>query len=131
MSQIRYVVQTQQLQPLLGDKNLVLFAPEDAGGDILFFTPYRIIASNYHREGAGLKDVSLVFKAKSAQEAAPILKKRQVGAMLYCPAFQEKGSWLAAGNTKKRPAWMVPVPGLNFMDDPGKKPLLFRVKGLP
>lgn len=131
MSQVRYVVQTQQLQPLLGSKNIVLFAPEDAGGDILFFTPYRIIASNYHREGAGLKDVSLVFKAKTPQEALPVLKARQVSAMLYCPAFQDKTSWLAEPNAKKRPAWMVPVSGLHFMEDPGRKPVLFRLKGVP
>jgi putative flippase GtrA len=131
MSQVRYVVQTQQLQPLLGNKNLVLFAPGDAGGDVLFFTPYRIIASNYHREGAGLRDISLIFKAKTPQEAAPLLKKRQVGAMLYCPAFQEKTSWLFAENNQKRPAWMIPVTGLHFMDGPGRTPVLFRLKGVP
>ncbi|TAL32765.1 MAG: hypothetical protein EPN97_09730 [Alphaproteobacteria bacterium] len=131
MSQVRYVVQTQQLQPLLGSKNIVLFAPEDAGGDILFFTPYRIIASNYHREGAGLRDISLISKARTPQEALPLLKKRQISAMLYCPAFQDKTSWLNADNAKKRPPWMVPVTGLHFMDDPGRKPVLFRLKGAP
>jgi putative flippase GtrA len=131
MSQVRYVIQTQQLQPLLGSKNIVLFAPEDVGGDLLFFTPYRIIASNYHREGAGLKDVSMIFKAKTPQEALPLLKKREVSAMLYCPAFEEKTSWLSAENAKKRPPWMVPVPGLHFMTAPGRKPVLFRLKGVP
>ncbi len=30
--QLRYAVQSQQLQPLLGDKNLILYAPQDQGG---------------------------------------------------------------------------------------------------
>ena len=128
MSQVRYVIQTQQLQPLLGNSNSIIYAPEDAGGDMLFFTPYRIIASNYHREGAGLRDMRAISNATSAKEAAPLLKKRQVSAMLFCPAFQEKTSWLQTlTEPKKRPSWLVPVDGLHFMDDPGHKPVLFRV----
>jgi hypothetical protein len=131
MSQVRYVIQTQQLQPLLGNNDSIVYAPEDAGGDMLFFTPYRIIASNYHREGTGLRDMRDISSATSAREAAPVLKKRQVSAMLFCPAFQEKTSWLQTlVDAKKRPAWLVPVNGLYFMDDPGRKPLLFRIKGL-
>jgi hypothetical protein len=131
MSEVRYVIQTRQLQPLLGSDNKIIYAPEDAGGDMLFFTPYRIIASNYHREGQGLKDMRAISAAKTAKDAAPLLKQRQVSAMLFCPAFQEPNSWLSSvTDAKKRPSWMVPVEGLHFMDNEGKKPVLFRVKGL-
>jgi hypothetical protein len=143
MSQVRYVIQTQQLQPLLGNKDLVLFAPEDAGGDILFFTPYRIIASNYHREGAGLHDMNRIYMARTPEEARPFLAKRPVDAVLYCPGLWKDG-WLEAASAdgKKRPRWLVPVNGLHFMDEKtkekgngkakarGKKPVLFRVEGL-
>ena len=128
MSEVRYVIQTQQLQPLLGNNNQIVYAPEDAGGDMLFFTPYRIIASNYHREGAGLHDMRLIANATTPAEAAVLLKKRQVSAMLFCPAFQEKTSWLqTAVDAKKRPGWLVPIDKLHFMDEPGHKPMLFRI----
>jgi putative flippase GtrA len=131
MSEVRYVIQTQQLKDLLGDNDEVVYAPEDAGGDMLFFTRYRIIASNYHREGQGLKDMRAISAAQTAKDAAPLLKTRQVSAMLFCPAFQEKGSWLQkAVDASTRPKWMVPVEGLHFMDNMGKKPVLFKVKGL-
>ncbi len=131
MTEIRYVIQTQQLQPLLGDNNQVLFTPEDSGGDTLFFTPYRIIASNYHREGAGLQEMHDIYAATTAKAAEPLLKKHQVAAMLYCPVFVPADSWLAAAaNPKKRPAWMVPVKGLHFANDKDKEPLLFRLKGM-
>ena len=131
MSQVRYVIQTQQLQPLLGNNNQVVYAPEDAGGDMLFFTPYRIIASNYHREGVGLHEMRLIANAKTPAEAAPLLKKHQVSAMLFCPAFQEKTSWLQTlVDANKHPKWLVPIDKLHFMDDPGRKPMLFRIKGL-
>jgi putative flippase GtrA len=130
MAQMRYVIQTQQLQPLLKKDDAVLFVPADAGGDVLFFTPLRIIASNYHREGAGLKDVRAIETLRAPDEVRSLLNKRRANALLYCPGRYPEGSLLRdAASGKGRPAWMVPMTGLRFMGIPGPTPVLYRVKG--
>ncbi|TAL32766.1 MAG: hypothetical protein EPN97_09735 [Alphaproteobacteria bacterium] len=130
MAQMRYVIETQQLQPLLKDKGATLFVPADAGGDVLFFTPLRIIASNYHREGIGLRDVRAIETASAPETVNALLRKRAVNALLYCPGRYPKGSLLRdAAEGKRRPDWLAPVTGLRFMGVPGPTPVLFRVKG--
>ena len=129
MSQIRYVIETQQLARLLGDKSLTIFVPANDGGDILFFTPYRIIASNYHREGKGLKDIKRLETAKTAEAEHDALSDRRVDAMLYCPSRLAKDSWQRrAAEDNKYPAWAVPVTGMRFMEAPGPLPVLLKVK---
>lgn len=69
----------------LGDAPLTLLAPADFGAEILFFTPYRIIASNYHREGEGLR---YLWDAQRITEAGAMrqhLVQRQVQAIFFCP----------------------------------------------
>ncbi|MEZ0224779.1 MAG: GtrA family protein [Alphaproteobacteria bacterium] len=130
MAQMRYAIETQQLPPLLKSGNMTVFVPADAGGDMLFFTPFRIIASNYHREGAGLKDVRAIETTRAPEAVKSLLTKRKVSALLYCPGRYPEGSLLRdAAEGKRRPAWMVPVSGLRFMGIPGPVPVLFRVKG--
>jgi hypothetical protein len=136
MNQVRYVLQTQQLQPLLGDNDIVVYLPENAGGDALYFTPYRIIGSNYHREAAGMKDMHALAGAKNEFDAYVLLSKRQVKAMLYCPTSYAMNSWLQQVTMPHKdrkvhyPQWMTPVGGLKFFDYEEKhpKPLLFKIK---
>ncbi len=126
-TQLRHVVQTQQLQKHLGDKPLVIFVPEDIGGEIQFFTPYSIIASNYHREHTGLRDMAGIRGATDAATAKKALAAREIGALLFCPAGQKPGSFLNSLGRDKAPAWLQPVTGLEFFDMPGAKPLLLKV----
>jgi hypothetical protein len=132
INEVRYVIQTQQLQPLLGDTNMVVFFPENAAGDALFFTPYRIIASNYHREGKGLKDLHELTSTEHPDKALAILGKRQVKALLYCPVFYGKDTWLKEiGENNHHPRWLEPVHGLKFFELPEvtiPKPVLFKMK---
>jgi putative flippase GtrA len=127
MAQMRYVIETQQLRPLLPGWDVILYVPADIGGDVLFFTPYRIIASNYHREGAGLRDLKRIETAPTPAAGRAVLKERQVDAMLFCSARYPDNSWLHALD-KKLPPWLVPVKGLKFMEMPGPVPVLARVK---
>ncbi|MBL8712231.1 MAG: GtrA family protein [Alphaproteobacteria bacterium] len=127
-TQLRYVLQTQQLQKHLGDKPLTIFVPEDIGGEMQFFTPYRIVASNYHREHAGLRDMARLRDAKTADAAKEIIDSRKIDALLYCPAGQKAGSFLSSLDHAKPPGWLAPVGGLAFFDVPGAKPLLFAVR---
>jgi hypothetical protein len=132
MNQVRYVLQTQQLQPILGDKDTIVFLPENAGGDALFFSPYRIIASNYHREGQGLKDMRAITTAKTEKEARDVLVKRKVQALLYCPASEPADSWIHQFPAAKQPPpWLQPVTGLKFFeleDMQSSKPVLYKVR---
>lgn len=126
-TQLRYVLQTQQLQKHLGDKPLTVFVPEDVGGEMQFFSPYRIIASNYHREHSGLRDMARMRDAKTADDAKKVIDERGVDALLYCPAGQKAGNFLSTLGRDKPPAWLMPVEGLEFFDMPGAKPVLFTV----
>jgi hypothetical protein len=130
-NQVRFVLQTQQLQALLGDNHMVIYVPENAGGDALYFTPYRIIGSNYHREAKGMMDMNALTTAKSAFDAYVVLSKRQVKAMLYCPSGYAMNAWMRTVVEKKHyPQWMTPVEGLKFFDfeEDHPKPMLFRIK---
>lgn len=127
-TQLRHVLQTQQLQKHLGEKPLTIFVPEDIGGEMQFFTPYRIIASNYHREHTGLRDMAQLRDAKSAEDVKKVVDAREIDAMLYCPAGQKAGNFLASLGRDKPPNWLTPVEGLEFFDVPGAKPVLFTVK---
>jgi hypothetical protein len=130
MSQIRYIIHTKQLQRLIGERPATLFTHQDLGGDVIFFTPYSVIAGNYHREGRGMRAMHEITSAKAPEEARRLLKQREVGAMLVCPKRYDETSWIrrAYDAGDKYPRWMVPVKGLRFMDMPGLRPQLFKVK---
>jgi putative flippase GtrA len=136
LSQVRYALQSQQLPPLLGGKDLVLFVSADAGGDALFFSPYSIIASNFHREGPALKELDDIAAMKTAAEARPMLAKRKVSALLVCPDDYAKTSWLhGLGATKTLPGWLKPAgevrlfyPPDGIPPLPDAKPLLLKAK---
>jgi hypothetical protein len=134
MNEIRYVLQTQQLPKLIGDNDQIVYMPENAGGDALFFSPYRIIASNYHREGQGLQDAHNLSTSKTEAEAYAVLHKRQVQAMLYCPVNYAKNAWLrTVAEGGKYPPWMTPVGGLKFFpfETEVPKPVLFKINTSP
>lgn len=94
------------LQEKLGKAPLVIAAPSDLAGQLLFFTPYKIIAGNYHRESDGLKDLDAIFSAKNTGDGRKALQKRKAQALFYCPAGLPDESWLSA---KKQPSWLSPV----------------------
>jgi hypothetical protein len=130
MTQIRYVIHTGQLQRLIGDKPTTLFVHQDSGGDVIFFTPYSVIAGNYHREGRGMQAMHDIAYAKTPDVARSLLKEREVGAMMFCAKRYEPDSWIrqAYDAGDKYPRWMTPVKGMRFMDMPGPRPQLFKVK---
>ncbi len=123
MSEVRYVIQTQQLQKLLGKQSDVFYTYEDVGGDMIFFTPYRIVASNYHREASGLRDLRDMRQAPDIDTFHALLKKRKVDTLLVCPVYHP----LFFKPDAELPVWLQPVKGLKFYKPDGNKPLLLRV----
>lgn len=126
-SQMRFAVQSLELQPLLGGQSFVMYAPPEIGGDIQFFTPYRIIAGEYHREGRGMRDLAEITAAPTPGAARALLQKRQVDAVFVCPAIAPETSWLRHIDSAP-PSWLKPVGGLRFMDVPGPHPALFIIQ---
>jgi hypothetical protein len=129
LDQVRYVLQTQQLPQLLGSGNANLFLPVDTGGDALFFTSYSIIASNFHREIAGLQAMESIATGGTENAVRPLLLQRKIGALLYCPGMLPSQAWLRTiAKSHNYPAWLTPIPGLRFEKIIGPKPILLRIK---
>lgn len=130
---LRVNVQNGALLRLLGDKPLTVYVPPGTGGDVLFFTPYRIIGSNYHREETGLRDMLDIDEAQDGETVRRILARRGVDYLYYCAAGSgaEKGLWLHRIGTQKErlPAWLEPVAGLEYPQDVEIKPVLYRFRG--
>lgn len=90
---------------------MTLLAPTDLGSELLFFTPHRIIASNYHRDG---KAIAYVWKADSitnTQELQHYLQQRQVEGLLLCPglAAPQRSVLQALAGGATPPAWLKRV----------------------
>lgn len=126
---MRYVLQSGQLVQALGRDDMVVMTSPDVSGQMLFFTPYRIIAGNYHREGEGMRALAGIIHAKDAVSARPLLGARKVGALLLCaPATYPAQSWLHHLTAEAHPAWLTPAGKFTFPADSGAHPALFVVK---
>ncbi len=110
-----------------------IFTTTDLGAEILFFTPHRIVASNYHREGAGIQ---YVWNGQAMTDAAQLrthLATRGIKALLVCPSpFATKNAimnQLARG--AKPPSWLtpiaVPLRSQIDADNPSQRARLFMV----
>lgn len=91
---------------------LTVFAPTDLGAEILFASQHRIIASNYHREGPGIR---YVWEADALTDVAALrryLAERQVDALLLCPVVHPPEGSVLQGlqQGKKPPAWLTRLP---------------------
>lgn len=84
-------MQQGALDRLDGDRSLVMLAPTAIGSQLLFWTPHRIIASNYHREGPGISYIWNVDAVSSEAELREYLRQRKVDALLLCFGSFEGG----------------------------------------
>lgn len=93
-------------------KPLTLFTSTDLGAEILFWTPHRIIASNYHREGPGIRYVWEADAITSAQALQRYLAERRVDVLLICPVVKapEHSLLQALQKGAPAPAWLKRVP---------------------
>ncbi len=83
-----------------------LYVDPAMGGDVLFFTPQKIIAGNYQREAQGLRVLHDIETAKTADDARKLLDARKITAVLACPAIDNK--WIS-----EKPSWLKPVAGFD------------------
>ena len=127
-SELMNLIQSGKITRDLGPSNIILLTSPGAGGEVQFFTPYKIIAAFYHREGPGLHDLHDIETAKTAAEAQPLLRKRGVGGMLICRSLYGKESWLhGLDQSRKVPSWLKNIP-LVIPASLDEKPLLYRIR---
>jgi hypothetical protein len=93
-----------------------LAAPLDITPMIIVNTPHTAIASGYHRNVEGIRDVILLYTRPPA-EGAKIIARRHVDYMVFCPQAAETLWWARNGpnglsamlNAGKYPDWLEPV----------------------
>lgn len=97
-------------------KNIV--ANVDFGPEILYRTPHRVVATPYHRNGAGITCVYDIMSAQTDNEAYQLLRQREADLILLVPESTEKVFYQ---NTKRNdtfykrllsgqyPEWLRPV----------------------
>jgi hypothetical protein len=88
------------LTDVLGNAPVGLIAHTNYGSQILFQTPYKIVAGNYHRNVEGLRDSATFFETGTEQEARDVLKKRQIRYVVSC----------RKEDSKERPAFLKEMP---------------------
>ena len=103
----------------LGDRPRTIAAFAQSSPELLYRTPHRTLASPYHRNAAGLRDVHTLFTARDDEQALEVVRRRGVDLVLLCPDGPERvvhdihegdGSLhdrLCRGET---PDWLSPVP---------------------
>ena len=88
------------------------------GPEILYRSQHEVIASPYHRNAAGLKDVHAFFTAADEATAREIAKRRGATLALICPASAEAMACYGDANApfhrrlaaSDLPAWVKPLP---------------------
>lgn len=119
----------------LGQVPLVLFTSTDLGGEVLFWSPHHIIASNYHREG---REIRYIWETETMTDETALrarLAERKVQAMLVCPSTRMTENsvlrrWLRG---EALPGWVehieTPPPPPGKIEWPaGSEPLLLRLR---
>ena len=93
-----------------------LATPLDITPAILAGTPHRMIAGGYHRNGAGIRDVVMLF-AGPTSGAREIVVRRRIDYVVFCPETPESLRWAHFGpnglsaelNANRPPEWLEPV----------------------
>lgn len=84
----------------------------DIATQVLFFSPHRIVASNYHREGAAIRYVWEALKVTDMAAFRQYLAKRDVDVVLVCPDGDMPEDSVMLGlyqGTQAIPAWLAPM----------------------
>lgn len=86
------LIRSGELERRLGKTPKTILLSTNAATEIIFFTPYRVIASNYHRDGDAVQYVWEAFELKDTQKLKERLMTRQVDAIINCPdSFSKLG----------------------------------------
>jgi hypothetical protein len=73
-----------EMSAVLKKPSGLVLAPTDWAPQILFWTPHKAVAGNYHRDTDGIKAVIDFFSVKTAAAAQAIVVKHNVDMVVYC-----------------------------------------------
>lgn len=106
--------QSGSLVMALGNGPLTVESNALGNSGMSFFTPYRYIAGNYHREGKAIQVKDTIFDSPDIESIRPLLKERGVNALLICPTVQP--SWVNEyfGDTPPNHDWVKINTNLKF-----------------
>jgi hypothetical protein len=102
----------------LGERSRTIMALMDYGPEILYRTGHRVVATPYHRNGAGILDSHRMLTATDDEESRRMAREREVDLVLIClrgsdSAFfrgEREGQTLFTRLARDDPpAWLVPV----------------------
>lgn len=88
LSATRRLIYSGALANLDHGKPLNLFISTDLGGEVLFFTPHYIVASNYHREGPGIRYMWEADAITDLDQLHAYLAQRKIEALVLCPVVK-------------------------------------------
>lgn len=108
----RQLIRSGELTRVLDQAPRNILAPTDLGAEILFFTPHRIVASNYHREGAGIQYVWESENLETAAQLRRYLAQRSMDTLLICPSLTSDAKKILSAYYAgaKLADWLEPVP---------------------
>lgn len=127
-------IQSGHLVKALSNTSLILESNVNGNVAIPFFTPYRYIASFYHREGKAMEAEHKIWISPNFDSIYPIIKEREVDVLFICPS-DDKTSWVNAyfnGKPHPQNAFLTIDKTLTYPEMPAKKeevvkPLLLRI----
>ncbi|MFZ4542108.1 MAG: hypothetical protein ACOYNL_10005 [Rickettsiales bacterium] len=135
----RQLIRSGELNRIL-PKRATILAPTDLGTEILYFSPHRIVASNYHREGKAIQYVWDAEKLTTANALRNYLRTRRISVILTCTVVDgpKEGILEAYRSGKPLPGWMhkltyrLPRTQSSISDmmlsSPPTKPLLIKIE---
>lgn len=99
-----------------GSPPLLMASDIFEGPELVWRTPYRVVATPHHRAGPAIEDSFAVLTGTDAEAARRVLQRRQVALLLVCTAPPEPpppGSLAALAAADRAPAWLrlIPLPG--------------------
>ena len=96
----------------LGGAPEIVFVSTNIAIEMLYFTPYRVIASNDQHDGASMAYLWDALRVENTDDLRRYLSQRQGSALLLCPdPSSTKGSVLRRlyDGTLNPPSWLIPV----------------------
>lgn len=75
--------------PPWNDRRRIVLASANFGGEIMYRTRHRVVATVHHRNGAGILDGYRLFRTADDGEARAIARRRRIDLMLICPGSND------------------------------------------
>lgn len=91
-------------------KTLLVLTRANDGAYLLFWTRHAILASNYHRNLAGYRDLYRFLHAADADTAREIAARRHIDMLVFCPAQKTEKPFLSLLLSGAVPEWLSEVP---------------------